>query len=78
MRISYRDLVELRSLAIRCYVEQPPRLEVPGMPETGLGEEGRRALAWLEAARVILERQGARAEDGPLVPGGERASVWEG
>lgn len=77
IKLTHQDLVDMSDYARQAYVDQPPRLELPGQPLEGIQERERRALAWLDAATRILGRHGVRTIEGPLVDSGTKTTVWE-
>jgi hypothetical protein len=74
MKLTYQDLVELRSKAIEAFKSVHARIEVEGAPAAGLAESDIQALAWLDAAARFLE---GRKLMGPLGREGIVPSVWE-
>lgn len=77
-KITYRDLIELRSAAVRAFVDQGV-VPIDGTPPAGLTESDLRALAWFESSLKLAGRLGFLKEGLPdrLVGQAQDESVWE-
>lgn len=79
VQLTYRDLIEMRSRAIKAFTEIQPRMRIPGMPDSGLTTSDLQALSWLDAAITLLGSKNLLVKDTGGVAAAHQtdSSVWE-